>query len=133
LVDERRRQRRRGKARRRRGRGGERAASRTGGATAAPGGLPAALAAPVSRRGNADAFGAQSDVVRQALADRDEIERLLNTFNKSDRDRLPDVLPSANALVGKVQSLAATVGELDRNNTAGEAQQVESEITKLEA
>jgi eukaryotic-like serine/threonine-protein kinase len=71
--------------------------------------------------------------VRASLGDRDEIERLLGTMPKSDRDRLADVLPSANALAGKVQALAATVAELDRNSTSGAIEPLEREITRLEA
>jgi serine/threonine-protein kinase len=94
---------------------------------------PRPIGGPPNHPAHASAFGAQADAVRQALADRDEIDRLLSTMPKSERDRLPDVLPSANALAGKVQALAATVAELDRNSTAGALGPLEQEIAKLEA
>jgi eukaryotic-like serine/threonine-protein kinase len=88
---------------------------------------------PGGRERMADAFGAQSDIVRGAMRDRDEIERLLGTMQKADRDRLPDVLPSANGLFAKVQALAATIAELDRNSSSGALEPLEHEITRLEA
>src|SRR5207249_4278548 len=94
---------------------------------------PGTLGGPSRGLRPSDAFDAHGDVVRAALADRDEIERLLSTMPKADRERLPDVVPSANALAAKVQALASTVSELDRNSSAGAAEPVEREISRLEA
>ncbi|AHG91986.1 protein kinase [Gemmatirosa kalamazoonensis] len=79
------------------------------------------------------AYGSHHEIVRGAMADRDEIARLLATMPKGDRDRIPDVLPSAEKLALKVQALAATVAELDRNNSVGAVEPLEREITRLEA
>jgi serine/threonine-protein kinase len=82
---------------------------------------------------NPATLGAQADVVRQSLAERDEIVRLIQGMPKSERERLPDVLPSANALADKVQALAATVSDLDRNGAPGSIDTIEREITRLES
>jgi serine/threonine-protein kinase len=52
---------------------------------------------------------------------------------KAQREQLPELVPSANALAEKIQGLAATVAELDRNLTPGAAGVVEEEIARLEA
>ena len=78
-------------------------------------------------------LGAHADVARQAVAERDEILRLLSTMPKAERDRIPEVGPSARALADKVQALAAIVADLERNVTPGAAQALEQEIARLEA
>ncbi|MGZ8411973.1 MAG: protein kinase domain-containing protein [Gemmatirosa sp.] len=80
-----------------------------------------------------NALGAHADVVRQAVADRDEIQRLLATMPKAERDRIPEVAPSARALADKVQALAAMVAELERSEAPGGSIALEQEITRLEA
>ena len=76
--------------------------------------------------------GAYGEVVRRAIADREEILRLLQTMPKAERERLPDVAPSATALADKVQALAATIAELDRNHAPSATEAIEQEITRLE-
>jgi serine/threonine-protein kinase len=77
--------------------------------------------------------GPEANVVRQAFADRDEIVRLVNTMPKAQRDQLPELVPSAMALSDKIQALATTVADLDRNLAPGAADVVEDEINRLEA
>jgi serine/threonine-protein kinase len=86
---------------------------------------------PPASSGPAD-YGRQADVVRQALADRDEIFRLLGTMPKAERDRIPEVAPSARALAEKVESLAVLTTELERNAAPGAIDVLEQEITRLE-
>ncbi len=78
-------------------------------------------------------LGAHADVVRQAVADRDEIQRLLATMPKAERDRIPEVGPSARALADKVQALASMVADLERREAPGGAAALEQEIARLEA
>jgi len=127
LFDQDKRAKVRERERSRRGRvsGGRRGALAAGGASSAP----VAPTAPF----DPSSLGAQRDVVRQALADRDEIVRLLSTMNKGEVARLPDVQSSANALAAKVQALAQTVAELDRNRTPGAEEPLEGEISRLES
>jgi eukaryotic-like serine/threonine-protein kinase len=77
--------------------------------------------------------GHEGNVVRQAFADRDEIVRLVSTMPKAQRDQLPELVPSAQALADKIQALATTVADLDRNLAPGAADVVEDEINRLEA
>jgi serine/threonine-protein kinase len=86
---------------------------------------------PAAPSGPAD-YGRQADVVRQALADRDEIFRLLGTMPKAERDRIPEVAPSARALAEKVESLAVLTTDLERNAAPGAIDVLEQEITRLE-
>lgn len=78
-------------------------------------------------------LGAHAEVARQAVADRDEILRLLGTMPKAERDRIPEVGPSARALADKVQALAAMVADLERNDAPGAGAALEQEIARLEA
>ncbi len=82
---------------------------------------------------NPQALGAHAEVVRQAVSDRDEIQRLLATMPKPERDRIPEVGPSARALADKVQALAVMVAELERTESPGGVAALEQEIARLEA
>ena len=101
------------------------AGGRLAGASGAAAGGPSAPPVPLS--------GPAGDVVRQAVGDRDEIVRLVNTMPKAQRDQLPELVPSALALADKIHALASTVADLDRNLAPGAADVVEEEITRLEA
>jgi serine/threonine protein kinase len=70
--------------------------------------------------------------VRQAVADRDEILRVLSTMPKAERERIAEVGPSANALATKIQDLAVSVAELERSADPDAAQPIEQEIARLE-
>jgi serine/threonine-protein kinase len=94
--------------------------------------LAAGAAQVPTYRPQSGGVGAYGEVVRRALADRDEIMRLLQTMPKAERERLPDVGPSASALADKVQVLAETVAELDRNHAPGAMDALEQEISRLE-
>jgi serine/threonine-protein kinase len=79
------------------------------------------------------ALGRHAEPVRQALADRDEVLRLLATMPRPERDRIPDVGPSAQALGDKVVTLGRALAELDRDAAPGAVEVVEQEIGRLEA
>ena len=79
-----------------------------------------------------EAAGTHADRIRQASSDRDEIVRLVNTMPDRDRDRVADVVRSANVLQDRVQSLAIGLADLERNVVAGGASALESEIGRLE-
>lgn len=80
-----------------------------------------------------DATGRHADRVRQAAMDRDEIVRLVETLPDRDRQRVADVLPSADALQQRVESLAVALVDLDRNVENGGGDELEAEIARLEA
>ena len=87
---------------------------------------------PMSPESVYDAAGTHADRVRHAATDRDEIVRLVNTMPERDRDRVADVSRSANVLHERIQSLAITLADLERNVVGGGGAALESEISRLE-
>jgi serine/threonine-protein kinase len=79
-----------------------------------------------------DAVGTHRDRVRQAAIDRDEIIRLVNTLPERDRSRVADVVRSANLLQERVQALAISLADLERNVVSGGGTALEAEIARLE-
>ncbi|HEX6048050.1 MAG TPA: protein kinase, partial [Gemmatimonadaceae bacterium] len=79
------------------------------------------------------ALGRYSATVRQAEQDRNELNRLVAELSPADRKSVGDVLPSADSLYRRVQSLAITAAELDRQADTGDAiREVETQIKQLE-
>jgi eukaryotic-like serine/threonine-protein kinase len=76
--------------------------------------------------------GAYADRVRRAETDRSEVLRLLDRMPAAERSRIPDVGRSADALAEKVKYLAVAMADLDRSMTAGGADAIEAEISRLE-
>ena len=76
--------------------------------------------------------GPNAERVRKAAMHRDEIVRLVETLPDRDRQRVADVLPSAEALQQRVESLAVALADLDRNVVAGGGAELEAEIIRLE-
>ncbi|MBA2707716.1 MAG: protein kinase [Gemmatimonadaceae bacterium] len=64
--------------------------------------------------------------------DRDEIHRQLNSMTKDDRDQIPDVAQSADAIYKKAMIVASTLAELDLRDTRDTPAGIEKEIEKLE-
>jgi serine/threonine-protein kinase len=97
-----------------------------GGARALPPGSPGAH---LTDR----ALGRFASAVRQADQDRAEIRRLVTELPPSDRKLVADVLPSADTLYDRVQTLAISAAELDRQANTGDAvKQVDTQIKLLE-
>ena len=79
------------------------------------------------------ADGPNSDRVRQAYSDRDEIFRRLDSLGSAlPKAQREEVSRSAMALADKVQSLGAALEEASRTDVAGASAQLEGEITTLE-
>ena len=93
------------------------------------GALPGPGAAEVAALGS----GPHAAAARQALLDRDEILRLMHDIPKADRDRLPEVEPSARSLAEKVVGLASALTATDRELGGTTLDAIEKEITALEA
>jgi tRNA A-37 threonylcarbamoyl transferase component Bud32 len=72
-------------------------------------------------------------VARQATLDRDEITRLFNELPKSDRERLPDVVPSAQRLAETVIGLAGKLTEVERDAGTTGVEVIDKEIAMLES
>ena len=77
--------------------------------------------------------GPHAQAARQAISDREEIFRLVESMPKSERQRIPDVTSSAQALAQKVVGLAATLEELDRAGAPQSAVAIDKEIALLES
>jgi serine/threonine-protein kinase len=100
-----------------------------------PGSIPAralpagAASSVVSER----ALGRFASTVRQADQDRNELRRLVAELAPADRKLVADVIPSADNLFERVQSLAISAAELDRQADTGDAmKQVDDQIKQLE-
>ena len=79
------------------------------------------------------ALGRYAPAVRQADQDRNELRRLVAELPPADRKLVGDVLPSADTLFERVQSLAIAAAELDRQADTGDAMnQVDGQIKQLE-
>jgi len=76
--------------------------------------------------------GSHARSVQEALRNRDEILRLIETLPKKERGLLGDVPSSAMSLYQKVEALALQVAELERGVGPASAAQVDAEITRLE-
>jgi serine/threonine-protein kinase len=77
--------------------------------------------------------GERATVVRQAMSDRDEIVRLVESLPKGQRESIGDIPGSARSLADRVQSLAVLLEDLERNHTGGALAALEKEIATLEA
>ncbi len=97
-------------------------ADTVGGGAVAGGAVVAALSA-----------GPYGGTARQALLDRDEIIRLFGELPKSDRERLPDVVPSAQRLAETVIGLATKLTESERESGNTGVEAIDKEIATLEA
>jgi serine/threonine-protein kinase len=97
---------------------------RTGGPTTSPipVGPPAAYAD--SRYGSA---------IREAEADHREIHRQLLNMPPDEREQIPEVAASADAVFKKVQQLALTLSDMDRSAGRETTESVEKEISTLES
>ena len=76
---------------------------------------------------------ASPPVVLQAEMDRDEILRIIEGLPRSERQRMPEVVASANALVDRIRVLARAVGEPSADPSAGTAESMDEEIALLES
>jgi serine/threonine-protein kinase len=77
--------------------------------------------------------GKYAAVVREAHRNRDEINRLVETLPKSDKQLIADVPGTANALVQRIEGLALNLAELERSVTPDRQRNVDDEIEMLEA
>src|SRR5688572_16795531 len=71
--------------------------------------------------------------LRDAESDHREIHRQLLTMSPDERDQIPEVATSADAVFRKVQQLAATLTDLERSAGSDTTESVEKEIETLES
>jgi eukaryotic-like serine/threonine-protein kinase len=87
---------------------------------------------PVDRNAVYEAAGTHSDKVRNAAVDRDEILRLVGSLPEREQNQVAEVPRSANALHERIQALAISLADLDRNVVNGGVDALEAEISRLE-
>jgi serine/threonine-protein kinase len=76
--------------------------------------------------------GQHARAVSEAARNRDDVLRMIETLPKRDRELLSDIPASASALYQKVESLAVSLAELERNAPPESSQAVDQEIVRLE-
>jgi serine/threonine protein kinase len=79
------------------------------------------------------ASGSSGAAVREARRQADEIQRIVGTLSKRDREVISDVPATAQALLHRVEVLAASVADLQQGLAPDAARSVEQEISSLEA
>jgi serine/threonine-protein kinase len=89
----------------------------------------ASMTGSVSLRGDPASLA----VVRQAEMDRDEILRIIEGLSRAERQRIPEVAASANALVDRIRVLARTVAETAVDPATGTGDAMDEEIALLES
>jgi serine/threonine-protein kinase len=99
---------------------------RVGGPTTSLSPIPASAPAPFadSRYGSA---------IREAESDHREIHRQLLNMPSDEREQIPEVAGSADAVFRKVQQLALALSDMDRSAGRDTPESVEKEITTLES
>jgi hypothetical protein len=70
--------------------------------------------------------------VRRAVADRAAILSTVGSLSKTDRDMLPDVVPTVTALVERVASVAQTLHHLDEDCSPALVKELETRIAQVE-
>ena len=92
-------------------------------------------AAPVLNASDAAALGSgpYASAARQAIVDREEVIRLVESLPKRERERLPKVIESASALAETVMSLATALTTLERDSGSTSLEAIDKEIVVLEA
>jgi hypothetical protein len=76
--------------------------------------------------------GAYGQNVRRAVADRATVLATVSSLSKTDRDMVPDVVPTVTALVDRVASLAQTLHHLDEDCSPKLVSELESRIASVE-
>jgi hypothetical protein len=72
-------------------------------------------------------------VLNQIRSDRDEIQRQVATMTKGERETIPEVGESAEAVFRKAMHVASTLAELDLRDGRETPESIEKEISTLEA
>jgi eukaryotic-like serine/threonine-protein kinase len=77
-------------------------------------------------------FGRFESVIRQAAQDREDITRLVLSLPRTDQNLVEGVIPAADGLFKRIQSLAGSAMEQERSVSTGASADLERQITKLE-
>ncbi len=77
--------------------------------------------------------GPHSATARQALLDREEVLRMVDSLPKEDQARIPDVIPTARALAESVMGLATALTAIERDMGGTSVAGMDKEISVLES
>jgi serine/threonine-protein kinase len=77
--------------------------------------------------------GPHSATARQALLDREEVMRMVDSLSKDDKARIPDVVPTARALAESVMGLATALTAIERDMGSVSVAAMDKEISVLES
>ena len=110
----------------------QRIARRSSGSSVQYGSMAPRQSLAADRQSVFEAAGPHSEKVRKAATNRDEILRLVSTLPDRERDRVSDVPRSANILNDRIQSLAISLADLERDVDASGGASLEAEIVRLE-
>jgi serine/threonine protein kinase len=101
-------------------------ANRTDRAAALPSSDPASLAP-------SDVLaGPHGPAVRRAAEDRAHIQMIMRNLAKPDRELVPDVLPTVDALAERIASLAQMLHRLDHDVAPGTLERIDTRIAEVE-
>ena len=92
--------------------------------------LPGETNPPPSLPADNSPYGSALASIRM---DRDEIYRQMQTMSKDEKQQIPDVQESADAIYRKAMQVASTLAELDLRGTRDTPESIEKEINALEA
>jgi serine/threonine-protein kinase len=76
--------------------------------------------------------GPFGDVVRRAAADREFVRELVSKLGRVEKELLPDVQPTVDALVDRIAGLAVTLHRLDADVTGTSLGQLDERIAALQ-
>jgi serine/threonine-protein kinase len=77
--------------------------------------------------------GSYGEAVRRATADRAVIVQVMASLSAVDREQIPDVLPTVDALVERVSALATTVHRIDADAAGISVEALDRRIAEIEA
>jgi len=93
------------------------------------GGLPGITSADAAALGS----GPHAATARQALLDREEVFRLVESLPSADKARIPDVVPTARSLSESVMGLATALTTVERELGDATVAAMDKEIATLES
>jgi serine/threonine-protein kinase len=70
--------------------------------------------------------------VRRAAEDRAHIQMIVSNLAKADRELVPDVLPTVDALAERIASLAQMLHRLDQDVPTGTLERLDARIAEVE-
>lgn len=98
-----------------------------------PGNDPALPASDVTPLAPSDVLaGPHGPAVRRAAEDRAHIQMIVKNLAKADRELVPDVLPTVDALTERIASLAQMLHRLDHDVPTGTLERIDSRIAEVE-